>query len=77
VSSFDRHRMTFPAAHPSNAVSEISRRRGHGGAAAVLFRLVRPSTIIFSSTYERPTEAFMPEMLGRLIVTASPAQPTS
>jgi hypothetical protein len=77
VSSFDRHRMTFPAAHPSNAVCEISRHRGRGGAAAARFRVVRPSTITFSSTYEQPTEAFMPAMLGRVIVTASTARPTS
>lgn len=66
VSSFAHQQMTFPAAHPSTTVCELSRRRDGSGTATVVYRVVRPSTITFSSTYTHATPLMMPAMLGRL-----------
>lgn len=69
ISSFERQQMTFPVAHPSTAVCELSRHRGSSGVATVVYRVVRPRTITFSSTYTHATMAMMPEMLGWLSVS--------
>ncbi len=76
VSSFEHQQMTFPVAHPSTAVCELSRLRDSSGAATAVYRVVRPTTITFSSTYTHATMAMMPEMLGRLSV-AGGGQPAT
>jgi hypothetical protein len=69
VSRYRGNEMTFPAAHPATAVCEVSRHRSRHGAATVTYKALRPATITFSSTYTHETQAMMPEMLGRLVVT--------
>ena len=46
--------MTFPSPYPAGAVCEVSQHRGAGGAAAVLFKAVRATTVTFVSTYLHP-----------------------
>lgn len=68
LSSYHGNAMTFPAAHPSTAVCEISQHRNHDGTAAVLYKAIRAGTVTFYSTFTHVTMAMMPAMLGRLIV---------
>lgn len=69
VSSYHGNQMTFPAPHPSNAVCEISKQREPEGTAKVVYKALRPGTVTFSSSYTHVTQAAMPAMLGRLVVT--------
>jgi hypothetical protein len=68
VSSSHGNEMTFPAAHPSSALCEISQHRTSDGTAMVVYKALRPGAITFSSTYTHATQAMMPAMLGRLVV---------
>ena len=69
LSSFESQQMTYPVAHPSTAVCELSRHRDRSGAATVVYRVLRARTILFISGYTHITAAMDPAMLGRVTVT--------
>lgn len=68
VSSYHGNEMTFPRPHPSDAVCEIFQHRSSDGTAIAVYKVLRRTTITFSSTYTHVTEAGMPYMGGRLLV---------
>jgi hypothetical protein len=68
VSSYYDGRMTFPTARPSNAVCEVSRHRSRDGAATVIYKALRETTVRFFSGYTHATDVADPAMMGRLIV---------
>jgi hypothetical protein len=69
LSSYHGNKMTFPTAHPVSAVCEVSQRRDSSGNATVVYELRRPATIRFFSTYTQATNAAMPAMLGKIVVS--------
>lgn len=68
-SSYHGNKMTFPTAHPASAACEVSQHRDRYGNATVVYKPLRPAAIRFFSTYTQATNAAMPAMLGKVVVS--------
>jgi hypothetical protein len=71
VSPYGGAKMQFAGAHPAADTCVLSERRSADGRTSVKYRLVHAGSIYFSASFVKATDAEMPAMGGRVIVSPS------